>query len=254
VVTAALLFVASSCADGGSETAPVPTTVLSRPTTPTATAADATGDPENPVTLPGEVPETAPPETAAPAPTGVAGVDSDVPFCRAYTRLVGSTRVLLISQSFGDVDPDQAALVEVLAGPAIAANAAAVIESWPAELAEEREVVATRVVGPVLRRAERAVQELVAAGVDEDGLLLLETWWLDLLLGWDNESLQLDLPELVPPLDAQVAAAAARFATVFVPIVEDPALARAGVTTPATDAYVDRECPEARSVVVGDEI
>lgn len=256
---AAVAALLAACSSGRDDDAVPPTTVLTRPTTApvaTAPAPDDTGTllaPAPAETLPGED-SAVPDDSLGPQPTGVPGLDSDVPFCSAYVRATATLRALLVAISFGDGDAVGAARYEVVAAPAVVRSVASALGALPDELETERTLLADRVLGPLLRRAERAVAELGEAGASGDDLTALEEAWEGVLGALDDETGTVPAPALPPDLAGLVDDAAAAFADLFVPLPADPSLVRDDVSTPLTDAYVARECPEARGVVVGDSI
>lgn len=257
MVRAAMAFVAAmaltACSSGPDGAAPAPTTVLSRPTPAPATVA-ATGDvpgvgDDQLDTLPGEDPATPVPE-----PTGVPGVVSEVPFCRAYARLLGTQQVLGVAISFGDLDPLTSLRWEAAAAPAVSEAFAAVVAGWPDELAAERDVVIDDVLGPFVRRARVATEALMRSGASDGDLATLASLWVELLAARDNETFELAMPGVGAAVEAVLDAAARDLATRLVPLVDDPSMVREGVATPLTASYLESFCPEVVPIAVGDEI
>lgn len=211
---------------------------------PAATAgADTEPDPTEPV-------ETdPPPSTEATSTTigtvpdeGVPGIDSTDTFCRSWSEFAGSFQALAVATSFGS-DPAAAPRLEVAASSAVAASVAGLDSNLPSELESEREALVTDLVGPMLRRAERAVTELERAGVAEEGIELLGAAWLATLAaaGLDNPDISLALPQEVD--EAAFDDAAQSFSGALPPIDQDPSLIT-DAQIPLTEQYLVANCPD----------
>lgn len=266
-VLAGALTVASACsgddAAGPVEEAPTTTLLVAAPgdTTPGASTNESSSEPATTgVTLPAEPVATAEPTgTTAAGPTtvtvvevpetGVPGLDSDDTFCAAWSRFGGSWQVIQVAANFAP-DPAVVPAMEVVASPVIDDAYDAMFAAWPAELAEERDLVADGFFGPLDRRAEAALDALEAAGATADQLTALRSAWVAALA-----ARQPDDPVLFPELDDELAAlvdeAAADFASQRVGFVEDPSM-RIAVETPRTDAYLATACPDQGALTGGE--
>lgn len=252
------LTAASACS-GDDAAEPVeegPTTTL--PITAPRASANEPVSPTTGVTLPAEPVATAEPTgttaagtvTVVEVPeTGVPGLDSDDTFCAAWSRFGGSWQVIQVAANFAP-DPAIVPAMEVVASPVIDDAYDAMFAAWPAELADERDLVADGFFGPLDRRAEAALDALVAAGATADQLAALRSAWVAALA-----ARQPDDPVLFPELDGDLAAlvdaAAAEFAAQRVGFVEDPSM-RIAVETPRTDAYLATACPDQGALTGGE--
>lgn len=258
-VGASLLMVAAvvgtACA---SDAAPPTSTPATRvPAAPTTVVVTAPSDPStsepSPALSSASTASSAPPEPR-PDEEGVGGVTSEVDLCRAWARLTGSYLLLTVAAGFSGLDRPALDRLEVAAAPVVAEAAASLLASWPAELFAERNVVADVVVAPRDARAQRAVAALEAAGLDERGRAELEAAWLQVLTTQDRTDPLVVLPTLSPAVAAAVDAAAAELAAELDRVDLDPSLARAGVSTPLSDAYLLQRCPEAVELVGTDAV
>ena len=134
---------------------------------PTTTRPLPTSPPSSPATV-GETIATVP-EQAVP------GIDSEDPFCRAWSEFAGSYQTLTFA-SIVAADPLVGARLEVIAAGAVVSAAQALDEAFPDEIAGERERFVVDVIGPFARRAARAVDELRAVGLADDVELLGRAW------------------------------------------------------------------------------
>jgi hypothetical protein len=194
------------------------------------------------------------PSTAAPEPTGVAGLGADDPFCAAWAGYVGTLQALGIAASFGELPSDQFAALELAAAPRLVEVAAAIDASWPSELSAERTVVLDKRIGPYARRAGRGVDSLRAAGVSDADLATLSADWQQALSVRDPEATVIELPPIAAGLQAALDAAALAYDSAVTPFAQDPSLVVDGVDTPATDAYLVTHCPDLASSGVGDAL
>lgn len=181
--------------------------------------------------------------------TGVPGLDSDDSFCAAWSRFGGSWQVIQVAANFAP-DPSVVPAMEIVAAPIVDGAYEAMFAAWPDELAAERDAVADGFFGPLDRRAEAALDALVAVGATDGDLAALGAAWTDALA-----ARQPDDPVLTPALDeelrALVDAAAAEFASQRVDFVLDPSL-RITVDTPLTDAYLATACPDQGALTGGE--
>jgi hypothetical protein len=170
---------------------------------------------------------------------GVPGIDSGDPFCRAWSEFAGTFQAL----AFASVQDSVSAVErEVIAASAVVAAVRTLDDTFPQPIIAEREVFVDDVVGPFARRSARAVDELRAAGVDDDDLARLADAWLRALVdaGVDDPEIAADIPaELVAAVDA----AATAFALDVPPIAADPSLIT-DADAPATLGYLAEQCPD----------
>ena len=138
--------------------------------------------------------------------TGVPGLAATDPFCAAWAAYAGTLQALGVAGSFGGLSSDQLAVLELRAAPRLVEAAGAIAATWPAELAAERELVLDRRVGPYARRAQRAVDALVAAGATTDELAAFSASWQQALSTRTQADAVIDLP----PLDAALGTASSR--------------------------------------------
>ena len=189
-------------------------------------------------------------ETIATVPEqAVPGIDSEDPFCRAWSEFAGSFQALTFA-SIEAADPLVGARLEVVAAGAVVAAARSLDDAFPDEIAEEREVFVGDVIGPFARRAARAVDELRSAGVDDEDVELLGAAWLAALAASDpaDPVIAVDVPaELEPAVDAATAA----FAADVPPIAGDPSLVTRAEAS-GTLGYLAEQCPD-QGVLAGND-
>lgn len=218
-------------------------TAPASPTTPATAASPISAAPTTPIT-----PTT--PATSEPAPidTGIPGLDSEDAFCAAWSRFGGSWQVAIGAAAFGA--PDEAARLEVIASTVVADAYDAVFAAWPAELEDEREVVADEFFGAFRRRSDDASAALAAAGATPAQQTTLAEIWVDALAARDpsNPVLTVDLPADLAPL---VDDATARFIAQRPPFTQDPSMVITA-ETPLTDAYLGTACPDQGSIFGGE--
>ncbi len=235
-------------ADSTAAEAPVTTEEVAGPTgsVPDAAASttEAAADPS--VTVddssgPAAV-STLPPDPLGVAEVGTPGLDSDDPFCSAWSRWAGSAQVILVANAFSEAGPEALAPLEIIASPVVTDAYDDMLVAWPDELEREREVAADGYFGPITRRLDVARQALLDAGADEGVLAAVSTAWLAALSVRDPSTPEfaVDLPEDVW---AVVDAAASDFAARLVPFGSDPSLL-SNEETPLTDAYLEVSCPD----------
>ncbi len=203
-----------------------PTTSMTASTTSTTEVIETTDSTQTLATVPEQ---------------GVPGIDSEDPFCRAWSEFAGSFQVLTFASVTGS-DPFAAARREVIAAAAVIAATQTLRSEFPVPIADEREVFVDDVIGPFARRAARAVGELRATGLSEADIDLLGQAWLVALAATG-----VDDPEVIAvvpaDLEAAVGTATTTFAANLPPIASDPSL----ITTaeaPATFAHLADNCPD----------
>ncbi len=249
----ALLLAVGCTGDGDSQR---PTTSVGGEAAPgvSAGASDAatTSIPGLPATAGTDVPATS--TTMAPDVTGIAGVDSEVPTCAGFAVVNGTFQLLAVAAAFGASDAAGLARAEIVSAPAVVAAADALFATWPAELDDERAIAQDDLVGPIERRAERAVQALRDAGATDADLDALRGAWAEVLARQARDNPDVELPDLPAALRAVDDDAADAFAADVTPYAQDPSLLRAAVETPATDAWLAQRCPEVLAVAGGDAV
>jgi hypothetical protein len=184
----------------------------------------------------------------------VPGLAATDPFCSAWAGYVGTLQALGTAASFGAMTSDQFAALELAAAPRLVEVAAAIDESWPADLASEHDVAIEQRIGPYARRAQRATDALTNAGVTAAELATLSADWQGALLARDPNTPVIELPPRAADLQAKLDAAAAAYNTAVTPFAQDPSLVVDAVETPETDAYLVAHCPDLASSGVGDAI
>jgi len=214
-----------------------------------------------PSTPPAAVESTAP--DAVPATTGsptvtadatvpddpVPGLDSDDPFCRAWSEFAGSFQALALASSVG-VEPENAIRLEVAASGAVMRAAAHLDASLPVEVADERDTFVDVLLGPFTGRARAARESLITAGLTQERVDGLADLWLATLS--EARSQDPDLVFDVPPEDQPAFDdAVASFSAAVVPIDEDPSLVT-DADVPQTLAYIAGACPD-RGILAGND-
>ena len=189
-------------------------------------------------------------ETIATVPEeAVPGIDSEDPFCRAWSEFAGSFQALTFA-SIDGADPLVGARLEVIAAGAVVAAARSLDETFPDEIADEREVFVDDVIGPFARRAARAADELRSVDVGDDDIELLGDAWLAALVAADATDPVITVA--VPAdLDAAVVAATAAFVADVPPIADDPSLITRA-EAPGTLGYLAEQCPD-QGILAGND-
>jgi hypothetical protein len=173
--------------------------------------------------------------------TGVPGLDSDDLFCRAWSEFGGSVQAVGQASVFA-TDPMSAIRAELAASGALIAATGGLAAHLPTELESERGALLVILVGPILSRADRARNALVAAGIDGAQLDQLTVLWLDTLAvsGLEDPNIEVAVPdELVAPFEE----ATASFAREMLPFATDSSLI-VDPATPLTLAYIADNCPD----------
>lgn len=204
------------------------------------------------VTSPPTLPPTLPPISVAELDeVGTPGLDSDDRFCAAWSRFAGSFQVVAVTAAFGSGPPDELAALEVAAAPTVVRSFAELFEHWPDQLADERDLVAERFLGPFARRLADADAALESVGADGATIDRISDAWLAGLARRDPST-----PEFTVDLSdadwAVIDAAADVFAAQRVGFGQDPSLVT-DVATPLTDAYLQVSCPD-QGTLSGQEI
>ncbi len=194
-------------------------------------------------------PAALPPVVEVPE-TGVPGLDSGDPFCASWSRFGGSWQVLLVGSTFLG-DPGRVASWEIASADIIEAAYAAMIDSFPNELAAEEEIVAEAYFGALRRRADAARVSLDDAGSNFEAVQRLGRAWLEALATRDplNPDLAFEIPE---DLQELVDRAADDFRSQRVEFHLDPSMV-VGVETPLTDTYLETGCPD-QGTLSGQEV
>jgi hypothetical protein len=184
----------------------------------------------------------------------VPGLSAADPFCAAWAGYSATVQALGIAASFGDLNNEQLAAMELVAAPRLVAAVDAAATNWPEELASERTLMVNTRLGPYRRRAQGAVAALTAAGVAETDMELLRAAWQSALETRNPESPVIAVPDVAPTLRAQVDTAAKTYNDAVTPFAQDPSLVVDTIDTPATDAYLATQCPDLASSGVGDSL
>lgn len=224
--------VAASSTSDGAGSPPSTTTTTTVPTTAGTSTTSTTVIPT--------VPES-----------GVPGIGSDDDFCSAWSEFAGTFQALALAASFA-ADPDAARRAEVIAAPAVVAAVEDLDGALPEELESERDTVLSDLVGPFGRRAQRAVDALVQAGVPPDAIAELGDLWLRTLVerGVDDPDITVDVPADV---DASVSEAVTTFVAEVPPIPQDPSLVT-DAEAPRTESYLSANCPDQGTLAGNDVI
>ena len=228
-----LVAASMACSSGGGET----TTPDVLGTTASAAAVTSVADAPAGATSP----STSPLPVTTATESGVPGLDSDDDFCRGWSRFAASFQALALA-SVSSTDPVDAIRLEVIAAGALLAAVASLDSAYPDALIAERSEFVDGLLGPLTRRAERARDELLAAGLSEADVDDLGTEWLDALAaaGTDDPDLTVAVRDDLRPA---VEAATAELAADVPLIVDDPSL----VTDAAAEdtlAYISANCPD----------
>ncbi len=201
------------------------------------------------------VTSTADPTSAvAPEPTGVPGLQDADPFCAAWAAYAGTTQMLAVGAAFGTQPAKELTAAEMFAAPAVVQAVRQIDTSWPFALAAEHDVVVDKVLGPMQRREQKAVDALRAAAVSDDDLATMAVAWRSVLAARNPDDPAVPRPTIGADVDAKVDAAAAAFAAAVPAFGNDPSLLVADVARPDTLAYLAAHCPDLAASGVGDAI
>jgi hypothetical protein len=179
----------------------------------------------------------------------IPGLDSDDPFCRAWSEFAGSFQALALASGVG-TDPENAIRLEVAASGAVVRAVADLDASMPTEVAGERDMFIDALLGPFADRARVARESLIAAGLTDEEVDLLADLWLATLS--QQRSQDPDLVVVVPPEDQRAFDdAVASFSAGVVPIIDDPSLVT-DADAPQTLAYIAGTCPD-QGILAGND-
>ncbi|MFM2183569.1 MAG: hypothetical protein RJB61_1863 [Actinomycetota bacterium] len=175
----------------------------------------------------------------------------------------GATLLALTANAGGD----GAAELEIVSAAALVDAIEQIGARWPAELVGERSVVLSDLVGPYLRRAQKALDALAAVGASDDDVRVLALAWREALAARPEAAAVGVLPDPLAWLDAVVVpadlrglvdAAVQQFTSQVTPFAGDPTLPgrRALVQAdgaPRTEAYLSANCPGVGATVAAIE-
>ena len=244
----ALALVAGACSDDGDDASTSVAATATTGATTEASAATTAASTAAPTTQ--EAAASTSEATIATVPDeGVPGIDSDDPFCRAWSEFAGSFQALTLVASFGD--PATAARFEVVASGAVTTAVAGLAAEFPAEVRSEQAVFLDELIGPFARRAERAVDELDAAGATAAQIDALGDAWLAALAesGIDDPAITVVVAD---DLESPLGDAVVVFAANVPPIPADPSLITEA-QAPATLAYLAENCPD-QGILAGNDV
>jgi hypothetical protein len=179
------------------------------------------------------------PSIATVPDSGVPGLDSDDVFCRGWSEFAATFQALAFMSASG-ADPAGAVRAEVVAAGAVLDAVVTIDSSFPEVIAGERRWFVDGLLGPFTRRAERARDELLAAGLSPTGIDELGAVWLDALA---NAGLAAPAVQVPDPFRSAVDTAAASFSAALPAIGDDPSLVT-DAATPETVAYISATCPD----------
>lgn len=185
------------------------------------------------------------------AETGVPGIDSADAFCRSWSTYAGSVQA--ISLAWALQPSDAAASLEVAATDALARSVEGMAANLPTEIDANRQALTIDVPGPFLRRAERARQLLVDAGLADAQIVELGDGWIDAIAsaGIDSENLTLSLVE---ELSTPLTAAAAVFVAELPSVLEDPSLDTTQFDIGPSLDYIALNCPDQGTLAGNDDV
>ena len=180
----------------------------------------------------------------------VPGLDSDDPFCRAWSRFAGSFQALALASSVGAV-AQNALRLEVAASGAVMGAVADLDASMPAEADAERDAFLGELLGPFTDRARIATEALIAAGLTAEQVDELGELWLATVAGAESQDpdLVLVVPSAYQPAFDD---AVASFSADVVPVNEDPSLVTDAVA-PRTLSYIATTCPD-QGILAGNDV
>ena len=181
--------------------------------------------------------------------TGVPGIASDDEFCRSWSRYAGSFNAL--SFAWSARLPVDVAELEVSAAAAIVASVDSMAASLPAEIESNRQAFVVDVPGPFLRRAERALEYLAEAGVDDAAAATLGDAWIAAITdaGLTADDLVVDVPQ---DLAAARRVAAERFVAELPSMLDDPTLDTTQYDISPALGYISDNCPD-QGVLAGND-
>jgi len=183
--------------------------------------------------------------------TGVPGLDSDDPFCAAWSRFGGSYQVVASYAGFGGGDDAAVAAVEVAAAPSVADAYADLSANWPDELVGELDLALDEAFGPFAQRLAVGRGALTDAGATGDDLAAIDAAWLATLAARDPDD-PVPAIDLGESLQALVDAAVPGYLDAAGTWREDDSLVTE-IEIPATNAYLSATCPD-QGTLTGQEV
>jgi len=188
----------------------------------------------------------------------VPGLDDPEPLCEAWSQLVGTRQVLTLAANFGDLTATELARLEVIAAPLVQRAtlefAGALLDVDDPAVVSERDTVLDDLVGPLDRRAARAVAALASVGAGRDEGILFAQVWLDGLGRFASDDVVPTLADLGPEFGPMVDAAVAVFVDDAPAWIDDITLDVSAVDAPATRALLADRCPDLSALGVGDAV
>lgn len=183
--------------------------------------------------------------------TGVPGIDSDDVFCRSWSEYAGSFGAL--TYAWSAQLPVDAARLEVAASAALIGAVDTMAEVLPAEIESNRQDLTVDVPAPFLRRAERARELLVEAGLDDATIAALGAAWIAAITeaGLFADDLAIAIPDAAAD---ELAAAADQFVAEFPQISEDPTLDTTEFDISPSLDYISVTCPDRGTLSGNDNI
>jgi hypothetical protein len=173
-------------------------------------------------------------------------------WCRALGELRASVDLVGVTWSFAPAN--RAAVAEVVASSAIAADAVVIEQLWPEAIARERDGALGPISGRYAARAERAIEALRLAGADDVDLDELQDVWLAVLAVQDRDDPLLGSLAVPQGLDEMVDNASGLLLANDPPWYADPNLVSDPVATPSTDAFIATECGAVNDLLGVDDI
>ncbi|MFZ9629628.1 MAG: hypothetical protein ACO3C1_09800 [Ilumatobacteraceae bacterium] len=183
-------------------------------------------------------------------------------FCDGWFDYALTVRLLVtLTLDSSSAGVQRLAEVELIAAASMEEAVGTIGEHWPADLVGERSTVLVDVVGPYLRRAQKALAALAGAGLSADQIAELRLAWRDVLAAaarMPTAGAGVWLERAVVPADLHgaVTAAAASFAAGVTAFGDDPTLPdRMSLvdpsSTPRTDGFLAAQCAAAAAVASG---
>lgn len=184
------------------------------------------------------------------------------PFCTGWFDYATTVRILVsLTLDTSAAGAQRLAEIELLSARSMEEAVNTIGAHWPPELVGERSAVLADVVGPSLRRAQKALAEMAASGLSGGDTADLRLVWRDVLLEASREpsagtASWLDRADVPAGLRSTLQAAATAFAAAVTAFGADPTLRHRislldPLDTPRTDAYLADHCPDAASVASG---
>lgn len=191
-------------------------------------------------------------ESLAPvAETGVPGIDSDDAFCRSWSTYAGSVQAISLAWA---LQPAAAAsALEVAATDALTRSVEGMAADLPDEIESNRQALTVDVPGPFLRRADRARQLLLDAGLADQQIIELGDQWIAAIAaaGIDAEDLSLSVSD---ELAVALADAAGVLVTELPSVLEDPSLDTTQFDIGPSLGYIAVSCPDQGTLAGNDDV